>query len=102
MIMNLLIGAVVVMFALMINIFVAMACTKRIDKYWVLHPEWESSFLYFQLNRFHKYGYYVIINKPTILPLPKAVKLWVGISFVVNVIVFIPLIGAGLIHQLFY
>lgn len=85
----------IIMVALLINAFIAMACTKKIDKYWVQHPEWESSFMYFQLNRFMKYGYYVLTKKPVLIEPPKHVKLWVSISLVLNAIIIIPLAVYG-------
>ncbi len=70
--------------AVVINAIVAMANTSNIDKYWVLHPEWESSYMYRQLWRFHKYGLYVLCRHKPLIDPPSSIKWWLGISFIIN------------------
>lgn len=80
-----------------INTIIAMATTSKIDKYWTLHPEWESSYMYHQLWRFYKYGFYVLSRRKPFIELPLKIKLWVSISFVINLGIILAFIFAKLV-----
>lgn len=71
---------------LIINSLFIMNFTRKIDKYWSIKPEHESEFLYLQYSRFHRYGYYLIFKKWSLKTVPYKVKVWVGVSFIANVI----------------
>ncbi len=71
---------IALLLVLIVNSLCAMFFTHYLDKYWSFHPNLESSNPYRKLHRFHSYGLQVLLNKPTLKPVPVGLKLWVGVS----------------------
>jgi hypothetical protein len=69
-----------------IGCVLAILIMDKADPYWSANPKLEGDSFYERIGRMYKYGFYLILKKRTLKPVPITIKILMTTSFLTNVI----------------
>lgn len=69
-----------------IGCILAILTIDKADSYWSADPRLEGDAFYERIWRMYKYGFYLIIKRWSLRPVPLTIKVWITTSFLTNVI----------------